>query len=1037
MKKTITILIFLAAFLSLPLAAQTINVSGIIYDEESEPMPGVTVVIDGTSQGTSSGADGSFQVRAEKGAVLTFMMLGYQTKSMAVRDNAKISVTLEPERQRLDEAVVIGYGTVKRSDLTGSVASVGAKDILNYKTSNAIEAMAGMVSGVNITTVDGAPGAELRVNIRGIGTVNGDASPIYVVDGFEVANMNHIANADINSIEVLKDASATAIYGSRGANGVILVTTKSGRIGRPEISYNGSGTYKTLAKKMDVLSPLEFVTLEMELNPVRYGNYYYREGNDPSGNPYKYQSLEDYRNVKGINWQEEIFRPSWSQSHDVSLRGGNKDTQYTVSFSHFDDKGIFETNSHAKNSVRVKFQQKVFNWLSINLGVGYANIRNTGVGTGGGTLSNILQYRPTGGLSVSEEMLRTNSVDPGLEEVGITNTSFYNPLINAQKTDVLKRNDVWDANGALNIRFSKYLQLRIMGYYSNNFYRDDIFFKKGSMMADRSSGPYGSSKAQRTVRYSNTNQLNYNRVFNRVHKVNLMLGHETSYQKVESVFAEARDFPIDNLGFDNLGLGAVPSQTSSSKTDSRRLSFFTRAFYSYADRYMITATLRADASSVFAAKHKWGVFPSFSAAWNISNEKFLKNVDWLSGLKLRAGWGMVGNDRIPSYLSLELYDAHRYGVGAHQEIALQPSHLVNPDLRWEASATTNVGLDASFFKERLSVTLDAFIKDSRDLLMLQDLALASGFASQWQNVGQIRNKGIELTVKSVNFSKRNFSWTTDFNISFIKNTLVALNSGKDYLLSRSGISTNFSEYDYIAKVGESIGSMYGYVFDGVYQQSDFEMWGDGTMHLKPGIVDITQHAGKAVAPGFVKYKDLNGDGIITSDDRSVIGNGQPDFYGGLTNTFNFYGVDLSFMLQFVYGNDVYNAQRLFCTQTDLEMMNFMGEVRNRWTPSNASNTIPSAKGYVRYDIYSRYVEDGSFLRLKNITLGYTLPAKLTQRFWVSTLRFYLTAQNLFCLTAYSGADPEVSMRSSALMPSFDYGAYPKSRSYTVGVQINF
>ncbi len=1034
MKKTIALLIALVC--SLSAMAQSVTVSGTVYDENSEPMPGVTVVVEGTTQGTVSAADGTFQLKAAKDAVISFMLLGYQTKSVRAI-GSKINVSLEPERQRLDEAVVIGYGTMKRSDLTGSIASVGSRELQNYKTANALEAMAGMVSGVNITTVDGAPGAEMDVKIRGVGTVNGDASPIYIVDGFEVSNINHISNADIASIEVLKDASATAIYGSRGANGVILVTTKSGRIGRPEISYNGSVTYKALARKIDVLSPYEFVALQMEQNPVKFENYYYRQGTDAEGNPYKYQTLEDYRGVKGVDWQAEAFRPTWSQSHDISIRGGNKDTQYSASFSHFDDQGIFKSNTFAKNSARVKFQQKIFNWLTFTANISYSNIRNTGVGTGGGTLSNILQYRPTGGLRISDEFLRYNAVDPILDDYQVTNNSSYNPIINAENTDINKRNDIWDANGALIFRLTKYLQLKVMGYYSNNFYRYDLFYRNGSALADRGSGPYGQSTTRRTMRWSNTNQLNYIRTFNKVHKVNLMLGHETSYQVAEEIVTEAKVFPLDNIGVDNLGLGAVPSTTGSSKADNRRLSFFARGFYSYADRYMLTATVRADASSVFAEKHKWGVFPSFSAAWNISNEKFLKNVPWLSNLKLRAGWGMVGNDRISSYLSLDLYDAIRYGVGSQQVIALQPSHLANPELRWESSATTNVGIDASFFKERLNITLDGFIKDSHDLLLLQDLALASGFASQWQNIGQIRNKGIELTINSINISKRNFSWTTDFNISFIKNTLVALNSGKDYLLSRSGINSSFSSYDYIARVGEPIGSIYGYVFDGIYQQSDFDMWGDGSLHLKKGVVDMTEHAGESLYPGYVKYKDLDGDGIITTEDRTVIGNGQPLFYGGLNNVFHFYGFDLGIMFQFVYGNDVYNAQRMYSTQTRLQMMNFLGEVRDRWTRTNASNSVPAANGYVAYDVYSRFVEDGSFLRLKNITLGYTLPARITQRFWVSTLRFYVTAQNLFCLTSYSGSDPEVSMRSSALMPSFDFGAYPKSRMYTAGVLINF
>lgn len=351
--------------------------------------------------------------------------------------------------------------------------------------------------------------------------------------------------------------------------------------------------------------------------------------------------------------------------------------------------------------------------------------------------------------------------------------------------------------------------------------------------------------------------------------------------------------------------------------------------------------------------------------------------------------------------------------------------------------TTNLGLDLGFFDDRLNVTVDAFIKDSNDLLLSQDLTYVSGFGSQWQNIGKIRNKGIELTVNSININRRFFSWRTDFNISFIRNTLMSLQSGKEYMLSRSGITSSFSEYDYIAQVGKPLGSMYGYVFDGVYQSSDFEVYADGTMHLRPGVADISEHAGKAVTPGFVKYKDIDGDGKITSDDRTVIGNGQPDFYGGMTNSFYLYGFDFSFMLQFTYGNDVYNAQRMYANQSDLEMMNMMGEVANRWTVDNASNKVPSAKGYVRNDVYSRFIEDGSYLRLKNVTLGYTFPHKWMRKLYVTKLRLYVTADNLYCMTKYSGFDPEVSMRSSNLMPSFDYGAYPRSKVFTFGVELNF
>jgi TonB-linked SusC/RagA family outer membrane protein len=1030
------VVVFALLLSTVSFAQNPITVTGIVTDENGEPLPGASVVIENTNTGALTDASGKYSIKVQSGKALVYSFIGYKPSTELVRNNKTINVSLDPDTRLLDEVVVVGYGTMKRSDLTGSVSSVSAKALENFKTASVFNALGGMVAGVNVVSSDGTPGAGFDVKIRGVGTVNGDSSPLYIVDGFEVSNINYLANHDIQSIEVLKDASACAIYGARAANGVVLVTTKSGVVGKPEITYNGSASYRVMSKRLDVLTPYEFVDLQMELNPSRYEGRYYRAGNDNSGMPYIYQTLEDYQGVKGVDWQEESFRPTWSQNHDVSLRGGNKSTKYLASFSHFDEEGIFTTNTYAKNTARLKLDQQVFKWLSFSATVDYTNTKNTGVGTGGSTLSNLIMARPTGGLFTSDYDLRYAAQDPIFDELNVNNT-YYNPIVNAENTHAQTVSDRWNAYGSLNARLGKYVTFRTSGSYNLQTTRTDRFYRDGTSTADRGSGPYGNSKFTRYMRWSVVNQLTYSQTFNKLHKLNAILGHETSYVQNQALEGESKDFPMDDLMTDNLGLGAVPSYVRTSKSDSRRLSFFARAFYSYADKYMLTATVRADASSVFSENHKWGCFPSFSAAWNMANEDWLKDVSWISNMKIRAGWGMVGNDRITNYLSLDLYNSAKYGIGASQVTTLYPAHLANKNLKWEASATTNVGVDLGFFEDRLNITADAFIKDSNDLLLSQDLTYVTGFSSQWQNIGKIRNKGIELTINSVNINRRNFSWRTDFNISFIRNTLVSLQSGKDYMLSRSGINSSFSQYDYIAEVGKPLGSMYGYVFDGVYQTSDFEIWADGTMHLKPGITDITQHFGKDVQPGYVKYKDIDGDGKITDKDRTTIGNGQPDFYGGITNNFYLYGIDFSFMFQFTYGNDVYNAQRMFANQTDLEMQNMAGEVRNRWRANYASNTVPSAKGIVRNDVYSRFIEDGSYLRLKNITLGYTFPSKLMRNIYVSKLRIYATAENLFCLTKYSGSDPEVNMRSGNLMPSFDYGAYPRSKVFTFGVELNF
>ncbi len=492
------------------------------------------------------------------------------------------------------------------------------------------------------------------------------------------------------------------------------------------------------------------------------------------------------------------------------------------------------------------------------------------------------------------------------------------------------------------------------------------------------------------------------------------------------------------MGNDNLGIGATPSKVATSYSDKTLVSFFARGNYSYNNRYLLTATVRADGSTVFSKKHKWGYFPSFSAAWRVSEENFMKNLEFISNAKVRFGWGTVGNDRISNYLSMDLYEQSKYGVGGSTVTVLTPKQLKNENLKWEGSTTINLGFDLGFLDNRLNLTADFFIKNTKDLLLAQSLAHVTGFSSQYQNIGKIQNRGIELSLNSTNIQNRNFTWQTDFNISFIRNELKSLQSGVQSMYSRSGFSSDFTDYDYVATVGSSLGLIYGYEFDGVYQSSDFITTPNGSQQLKPGVTRNDRYTTGPLAPGVVKYKDQDGDGVITTNDRTVIGNAIPKWYGGFTNTFNYKGIDLSVMFQFNYGNDVYNATRLYATQTQNERTNQLAEVADRWTPTNASNRVPSAKGYVKNELYSRFIEDGSFLRLKNVTLGYTLPTNWTKKAYISKLRVYASGQNLFCISGYSGYDPEVSTASSSPMtPGLDWGAYPKSRVITFGLDIQF
>ena len=1031
----------LALVMTLSLFAQN-AIKGVVIDETKQSLIGATVMVKGTTNGVVTDLDGNFSVNAAKGSILSFSYIGYKTQEIKVMGDKLLHVQMMPDNAMLDEVVVVGYGSMKRGDLTGAVSSVSAKNVEGYKTGSVMEALGGQVAGVQITMADGTPGSDFDIKIRGVGTMNGDASPLYIVDGFQVDNISYLANSDIESVEILKDASSAAIYGARAANGVVMVTTKSGKAGRPVVSYNGSASYRNIPEQLEVLSPYEFVKLQIELNADRFASTYYQAGEDKNGIPYKYQTMEDYRNVEAIDWQGRTFRPTWSQDHNLSVMGGNDQTKYTLSFAHYNENGIFTNSGFDKTSGKFRVSQKLTKKITLDATINYANTNKEGVGTSADSgrfnmLTQIIRARPSGDLKTSNEVLLSSGIDPMELEMSSGSLAQMNPIVQTQSVTNKRRTEMWSANASLTWQILKSLTFKTAGTYNTTDVRNDVFYKDGSSQAYRSGQkPWGETRMGRDLRWSNYNNLTWKKKFKK-HTADLMLGQEVSFRSSEYLEGQAMNFPFDNLGNDNLGLGATPSKVRTSYDDKSLVSFFARGNYNYNNRYLLTATVRADGSTVFAKKNKWGYFPSFSAAWRISEEKFMQNIDFLSNFKVRLGWGTVGNDRISNFLSLDLYSANKYGIGNTVNTVLSPKQLRNENLKWEGSTTTNLGIDLGFFDNRLNVTADFFVKDTKDLLLEQSLAFVTGFKSQWQNIGKIQNRGIELSVNSTNIQNRNFQWRTDFNISFIRNELKSLASGVQYITSNTR-SSDITTDDYIAIVGSSLGLMYGYEFDGVYQNSDFTITPTGKMELKPGITRNDRFTTGALAPGVVKYKDQDGNGVITTDDRTVIGNGIPKGYGGLTNTFNYKGIELSFLFQFNYGNDIYNATRYYATATNNERSNMLAEVTDRWTPTHASNRVPSLEGYIAGDMYSRFIEDGSFLRLKNVTLGYTLPTAWSKKFSLSKLRVYASGQNLFCWDGYSGFDPEVSTGSrNPMTPGLDWGAYPRSRVFTFGLDIQF
>lgn len=1032
----------LALIMSIGMFAQNM-VKGTVVDETDLPMIGATVMIKGAAGGTITDFDGNFTISAKKGQVIAISYIGYKTQEVKYTNQQKIAVKMVPDSKALDEVVVVGYGSMKRSDLTGSVSSIAAKDVKEFQSSSVLGALGGQIAGVQITQSDGGPGSGFNINIRGVGTMTGDASPLFIVDGFEVDNIDNIANADIESMEFLKDASSSAIYGARAANGVVMITTKSGKAGKPSITYNGSATYRKITKKLDLLTPYEFAKLQEDIDP-KYADTYWKEGNDENGLPYRFQSLNDYIGVGGVDWQDATFNPTWSQDHNLSITGGDEATTYSLLFTRYNENGIFNNSGFDRTTAKFRVKQKIMKDITLDATINYAQTNKKGVGTTADSgrfnmLAQILSARPTGGLRLTDEELLSSAIDPVMLEDG-SSLAQVNPVIQTESVTNKKRAEMWSGNASLTWQIMKGLTFKTAATYNTTNSRVDRFFKDGSKEAFRNGQkPYGETQMIRDVRWTNSNNLTWKQKINKKNSYDIMLGHEISYRSSEFLLGQAMDFPFDHLGNNNLGLGATPSKVNSNFNDKKLLSFFARGNYNYDNRYLLTATVRADGSTVFSKKHKWGFFPSFSAAWRVSEEAFMKDVEAVSNLKVRFGWGIVGNDRISNYLSLDLYENKKYGIGNSLTTVLTPKQIKNQNLKWEGSSSVNLGLDLGLFANRLSLSADFFIKDTKDLLLAQELAHVTGFDKQYQNVGKIRNKGMEFSISSTNIQTKSFTWNTNFNISIIRNELRALESGANYKTTRSGFDSNFTQDDYIAIVGSSLGAIYGYEFDGIYQSSDFYITPDHKYILKEGITNNTRYTDAGgLRPGVVKYKDQNGDGIITTADRTVIGNAIPKWYGGITNTFAWKGIDFSFMFQFNYGNDIYNATRLYATQSRNGRTNMLAEVADRWTETNASNLVPSTKGYVTNDVYSRFVEDGSFLRLKNVTLGYTLPKKWTQKAYIKRMRVYATGQNLFCISGYSGYDPEVSTAgNNPMTPGLDWGAYPKSRVFTFGIDLQF
>ena len=1060
---------FILVFVSMSAYAQSLTVTGKVIDSEGYEVIGGSVTIKGAAGvGTVTDVNGNYSLKVNDASkdVLVFSYVGMTSQEVKVDGRSVIDVTLKADAVMLEEVVAIGYATVKRKDLTGSVASVNSKELSKVPTSDITQALAGRMAGVQVMQSEGAPGASISIRVRGGISITQSNEPLYIIDGFPSEDgMSTLDPAEIETIDILKDASATAIYGARGANGVVVITTKSGgKEGKATVTFDSYVGFKKVAKKLDVLSTREFALLDYER---RYYSAFTaknstQEDLDKAVANFealygKYADIDaNYANRAGIDWQDQTLgRTALTQNYRVGVSGGTDKLNYNLAYSYYDEEGAMVYSGNKKHNISFNMNHKLNDRLSITARISYDQMKIYGMGTSEGgdrfnKMQHILQYRPMVGINGTDDLLLGDE-DPLL--VDDTGNVMQNPLLSAAEETKDREYRTFQANGGFTLKLIKGLSFRNTTGMRYQTRRNDTFYGDKSITAKRSS-INGSIQNIENSSFQTSNVLNYNWA-GKGHDITAMLGQEYVNRWNRSFSAAAANFPNDDIGLGDLSLGLPTAVSSSENYDDKLLSFFARFNYGFKDKYLFTASFRADGSSKFGKNNKWGYFPAFSAAWRLGEEEFIKNLNIFSDLKVRLGYGMAGNNRIDSYVSLPMLTSVTYPNGDSTQPGYVSKQIPNPNLKWEANKTFNFGLDFGFFNQRLTISPEFYINRSSNLLLNAKLPTSSGYDSMVINAGETENKGIDLTINSTNIMTKDFTWNTAVTLSHNKNSVKKL-TGVDVQLWEA--SFGYNQNTHIIGVNQPLGQMYGYVTDGLYQVSDFDYdEATKTYTLKDGV----PYSGKKtdVKPGMWKFKNVDGseDNKITENDKTVIGNAYPKFYGGINNTFTYKDFDLSIFLTYSFGNDVFNATKLTNTKTALQNKNVLdiANSSNRWVVVNKKGeliTDPQEMADINkgktvaavYDneigdtyIHSWAVEDGSYLKLSNITLGYTFPRKMLSKIGISKLRLYATGSNLLTWTKYTGFDPEVSTMGSGLTPGVDFGAYPKSRSFVFGINLAF
>lgn len=1021
-----------------------IKITGTVTDSKGSPLPGVLVSIKGNAYKSATNAQGKYIIpAAEEQAILVFSMLGFATQEVNVAGRKVINVELIESDTKLDEVVVVGYGSVQKKDLTGSVGLAKVSDMNKAPVASFDQALAGRIAGVNVSSNDGQPGNENNIVIRGGNSLTQSSAPLYVIDGFPMEDFSSAAVSpeDIASISVLKDASATAIYGSRGANGVIVIETKKGVSGKPAINYKGSLGFQQATNKMDMMKPYDFVKYQQEIYPTLAERYYLDDVN---------MTLDDYKTKKGYDWQNSLFRTAPIHIHNLSVRGGNSSTKYSISGMVYDQKGVIINSAYKRYQGRMSIDQTISKKLKAGATVALGKMIKSGSPIASGETSSATSYvmyktwgfRPVTSSDAID--LESALVDP--ESTGLN--LMINPIINAKEE--LINNDYVDinANSYLSYDIAKGLTLKVTAGINSRKNEYTYFYNSRTsrgtpLNPSNFRGVYGGVVNRSYSTLLNENILTYNKRFNKDHVLNAVGGFSLQGSNNRSYGFEADHILVEELTLNALASG-TPYQNTSLEGLSRLSSFFGRVNYNLKSKYLFTLTMRADGSSKFPTGKKWGYFPSGAVAWKMKEESFLKNVSVISDAKLRGSFGITGNNRIGDFdhlprLILADYNAgYSHGNAVPTKGAIYTS-LGNSLLRWESTQQTDIGLDLGFFKERIVLNADVYRKVTSDLLLSANLPRTTGFISAFKNIGEVMNKGLEISINTINIKGRDFSWESSFNISFNRNKILKLSEGEDNLQSKVNWENNYSAPMYIGKVGQPAALFYGYVFDGNYQYSDFDEVSPGKYMLK-GNVTTNGESRTAIQPGDIKYKDMNGDLVVNSSDLAIIGRPQPIHTGGFSNNFNYKSFSLGVFFQWSYGNDIQNANRLIFEGNSLfrPLLNQFSTYNNRWTPENQNNELFRSDGHGPIGAYSsRTIEDGSFLRLKTVSLEYKVPTSVAKKLYMNNLAFTVSSQNLFTWTKYTGMDPEVSTRHSALTPGFDFSAYPRERTIVFGINANF